>query len=111
MKRLPFRDLQPALALLLSAFFLVLVILPVPVFAARVSRATTSSRVRIGVVRPALAQDVASALFSQQTAYLVELSRPTKTSPCLMASGSACRRAVPTSSGHLKNSARIMISP
>lgn len=77
MKRLLLRDLQPALALLLSAFFLVLVILPVPVFAARVSRATTSSRVRIGVVRPALAQDVASALFSQQTAYLVELSKYT----------------------------------
>ncbi len=77
MKRFPLRDLQPALALLLSAFFLALVILPVPVFAARVSRATTSSRVRIGVVRPALAQDVASALFSQQTAYLIELSKYT----------------------------------
>ena len=77
MKRLPLRDLQPALALLLSAFFLALVILPVPVIAARVSRATTASRVRIGVVRPALAQDVASALFSQQTAYLVELSKYT----------------------------------
>lgn len=77
MKRLPLRDLQPALALLLSAFFLALVILPVPVIAARVSRATTASRVRIGVVRPALEQDVASALFSQQTAYLVELSKYT----------------------------------
>lgn len=77
MKRLPLRDLRPAFALLLSAFFLALVILPVPVFAARVSRATTASRVRIGVVRPALAQDVASALFSQQTAYLIELSKYT----------------------------------
>ena len=77
MKRLPLRDLRPAFALLLSAFFLALVILPVPVFAARVSRATTASRVRIGVVRPALAQDVANALFSQQTAYLIELSKYT----------------------------------
>ena len=77
MKRLPLRNLRPAFALLLSAFFLALVILPVPVFAARVSRATTASRVRIGVVRPALAQDVANALFSQQTAYLIELSKYT----------------------------------
>ncbi|MDY6268025.1 MAG: GGDEF domain-containing protein [Selenomonadaceae bacterium] len=72
MKRLPSHDLRPA-ALLLTLFCLVLTILPVS--ASRITRTTTASRVRIGVVRPDLTPELADALFAQQTAYLVELSK------------------------------------